>query len=48
MLSLLLMITFFCFFTTEAYVLNKIAGVLKHAPDKVGAGGCGKTADNDE
>ena len=33
---------------TEADVLNKIAGVLKYAPDKIGAGGCEKTADNDE
>ena len=31
---------------TEADVLNKI--VLKYAPDKIGAGGRGKTADNDE
>ena len=28
---------------TEADVLNKI--VLKYAPDKIGAGGCGKTAE---
>ena len=33
---------------TEADVLNKIAGVLKYAPDKIGAGGHEKTADNDE
>ena len=33
---------------TEADVLNKIAGVLKYAPDRIAAGGCGKTADNDE
>ena len=33
---------------TEADALNKIAGVLKYAPDRIGAGGCGKTADNDE
>ena len=32
--------------TTEADVLNEI--VLKYAPDKIGAGGHGKTADNDE
>ena len=33
---------------TGADVLNKIAGVLKYAPDKIGAGCRGKTADNDE
>ena len=33
---------------TEADVLNKIAGVLKCSPDKVGAGSLGKTADNNE
>ena len=33
---------------TEADVLNKIAGVLKYAPDKIGAGGRGKTVRNDE
>ena len=31
---------------TEADVLNKI--VLKYAPDKIGASGRGKTADNNE
>ena len=31
---------------TEADVLNKI--VLNYAPDKIGAGGQGKTADHDE
>ena len=31
---------------TEVDVLNKI--VLKYAPDKIGPGGHGKTADNDE
>ena len=33
---------------TEADVLNKIAGILKYAPDKIGAGGRGKTGDNDK
>ena len=33
---------------TEADVLNKIVGVLKYAPDKIGAGGRGKIADNDK
>ena len=33
---------------TEADVLNKIAGVLKYAPDKIGAGGRGKPADHDK
>ena len=33
---------------TQTDVLNKIAGVLKYDPDKIGFGGCGKTADNDE
>ena len=33
--------------TTVADVLNKIAGVLKYAPDKIVAGSRGKTADND-
>ena len=51
------MITFFYLFvlasvvdnhksTTAADLLNKIAGVLIYAPDKIGAGGRGKTADN--
>ena len=29
-------------------MLNKIAGILKYAPDKIGVGGRGKTAENDE
>ena len=33
---------------TEAEVLNKTAGILKYAPDKIGAGGRGKTGDNDK
>ena len=33
---------------TEADVLNKIAGILKYAPDKIGAGGGGKTGGNDK
>ena len=33
---------------TEADALNKTAGLLKYAPDRIAAGGCGKTADNDE
>ena len=52
-----LMITFFYLFvlasvvdnhksTTAADLLNKIAGVLMYAPDKIGVGGRGKTADN--
>ena len=32
----------------EANVLNKIGGVLKYTPDTIGAGGCEKTADNNE
>ena len=33
---------------TEADVMNKIARILKYAPDKIGAGGCRKTGYNDE
>ena len=33
---------------TDVDVLNKIAAILKYAPDKIGAGGRGKTADNDK
>ena len=33
---------------TKIDVLNKIAGTLKCAPDKIDAGGRGKTGDNDE
>ena len=29
---------------TEADVLNKITGILKYGPDKIGAGGRGKMA----
>ena len=34
--------------TTKADVLNKITGTLNYAPDKIGAGSRGKTADKDE
>ena len=33
---------------TEADALNKIVGLLKYVPDKIGAGGLGKTANKDE
>ena len=33
---------------TEADALNKIAGILKYTPDKIGAGGRGKTGNNDK
>ena len=33
---------------TEADVLNKIAGILKYAPDKIGEEVRGKTGDNDK
>ena len=37
-----------CKTATEADMLNKIAGVLKYSPDKIGFGGRGKTANTDE
>ena len=33
---------------TEADALNKIAGILKYTPDKIGAGSRGKTGNNDK
>ena len=46
-----LMITFFYLFNrktaTKADMYSKIAGVLKYAPDKIGAGGRGKAVDNE-
>ena len=35
-------------FLMNTDVLNKIAGVLKYAPEKIGAEGWGKTIDNNE
>ena len=34
--------------TTAADLLNKISRVLMYTPDKIGAGGRGKTVDNNE
>ena len=33
---------------TKADALNKIVGLLKYVPEKIGAGGLGKTANKDE